>query len=249
MKISAVILTKNEEKNIEECLKSLCFCDEKIVIDDNSIDKTQEIARRNGAKVFIHSLDDNFSKQRNFGMSKAKNDWVLFVDADERVPEPLMLEISGLKFEEPRYTGFYIKRKDVIWGKELEHGETGNVKLLRLAKRDSGEWIGKIHEIWDIKKNTSALKNSLIHYPHQTLDQFLKEINYYTDIRVEELYKKGKKVHWWSIILYPKLKFFINYFLKRGFLDGIPGLVFAVTMSLHSFLVRGKLWLLWKEKN
>ena len=128
------------------------------------------------------------------------------------------------------------------------YGETGNIRLTRLVKKGSGKWIGKVHEIWTTKSKIGKLKNPLFHYPHQTIDKFLEEINFYTDLRSEELYEKKTHVYWWTITFYPKAKFILNYFLKRGFLDGLPGLVFAILMSFHSFLVRGKLWLLWYKK-
>lgn len=247
--ISAVILTKNEEGNIADCLESLKWCDEIIVIDDNSEDETSELAKKMGASVYLHSLNNDFSQQRNFGLSKAKNDWVLFVDADERVTEALASEIKNqiLKIKN-NYNGFYIKRKDFIWGRELKHGETGNIKLLRLAKKGAGKWEGKVHEEWKVQGKIGQLNNPLLHYSHQSMTDFLKEINFYTDIRARELYEKGVKVNFFSIIVYPKAKFFVNYFFKLGFLDGIPGFIFALVMSFHSFLARGKLWLIWQEK-
>lgn len=247
---SAVILTKNEEKNIESCIKTLKWCDEIIVIDDNSTDKTVSIVEKLGAKVFIHPLENNFSQSRNFGLSQVKGEWVLFVDADERVSESLTYEIGNVLYHKATemYDGFLIRRIDTMWGKQLLHGENGNVRLVRLARKNAGEWKGAVHEVWHIKGKIGQLKNPLYHYPHQTVTEFLREINYYTSIRAKELFKKRKKVYFWSIIIYPKAKFFLNYILKRGFLDGIPGLVVAILMSFHSFLVRGKLWLLWQKK-
>ena len=248
--ISAVVLTKNEEKNIGECLDRLSWCDELIVVDDNSIDSTVSIVRKKGAKVIVNSLNNDFSKARNFGLEHAIGEWVLFIDADERVTSALWYEImQHTNSPSNEYSGFFLKRTDFMWGKKLNYGETGNIKLLRLAKKGTGLWSGKVHESWDIKGKKAALSNSLLHYPHQTVKNFLKEINYYTDIRAKELYDKKVKVSWWSIILFPKVKFFINYFLKLGFKDKLPGLVFAIMMSFHSFLVRGKLWLLWQKEN
>jgi glycosyltransferase involved in cell wall biosynthesis len=247
--ISAVILTKNEEKNIAECLQSLSWCDEILVIDDNSTDKTIALAKKLGATVLTHSLPHDFSAQRNFGLQKAKNEWVLFIDADERVSSALWYEIMA-SINEPQqlYTGFYFKRVDVIWGKTLSHGELSNLKLLRLAKKDAGRWEGSVHERWKITGKTTVLQNTLLHYPHQTVEEFLREINYYTDLQAKDLYSKKTRVSWWSIIVYPKAKFVVNYFCKAGFLDGMPGLVFALIMSFHSFLTRGKLWLLYQKK-
>lgn len=248
--ISAVILTKNEEQNIEACIKGLRWCDEVLVIDDNSTDKTVSIAEKLGAKVYVHNLENNFGEQRNFGLSKAKGDWVFFVDADERVSESLTFEITSSLHQKNTdfVSGFSLRRIDTMWGKQLLHGENGNVRLIRLARKDAGKWVGHVHETWQVKGKIIELKNPLFHYPHQTVSEFLTEINYYTTIRSQELYKKGVKVHVWDIILYPKAKFFVNFIFKRGFLDGIPGLVVAMLMSFHSYLVRGKLWLLWDKK-
>ncbi len=248
--VSAVILTKNEEKNIEACIKSLRWCDEILVVDDNSTDKTVVKAKALGARVVINSLENNFSKQRNFALTEAKGDWILYVDADERVSESLTFEINNSIHQKDIdfISGFSLRRVDTIWGKQLLHGENGNVRLIRLARKNSGLWIGNVHEEWQVKGKIVELKNPLQHFPHQTITDFLKEINYYTNIRAQELYKKGVKVHAWDIILYPKAKFFVNFILKGGFLDGIPGLVVAILMSFHSYLVRGKLWLLWDKK-
>lgn len=250
--ISAVLLTKNEEKNIEECLKTLSWCDEMVIIDDNSEDRTVELAKKIGATFYIHSLNNDFSTQRNFGLSKAKNEWVLFVDADERITKDLqdeiLLSISSQNLLKQKMRGFYIKRKDFMWGRELKHGETGNIKLLRLAKKNAGKWEEKVHEKWNIRGKIGELKNPILHYPHQLISEFLKEINFYTDLRAKELYERGEKANILSIILYPKVKFIVNYIFKRGFLDGIFGFIYAIMMSFHSFLVRSKLWLLWRKK-
>jgi len=246
--ISAVILTKDEEKNIEDCIKCLSFCDEVVVIDDNSSDKTVEIAKRLGAKVFVHPLENDFSQQRNFGLQKASGEWVLFIDADERVSKDLQKEILEIIKDDAHRSGYYIKRYDDMWGKFVKYGETGNIYFLRLARKNSGKWIGKVHETWVSIGKTAELKNPLYHYPHVTVEEFLKEINFYSTIRAEELFENKVKTNWIQIILYPNAKFLVNYVLKRGFLDGIPGLVFALLMSFHSFLVRGKLWLLWENR-
>lgn len=245
--ISAVILTKNEEQNIKKCIESIKWCDEIIVVDDNSSDKTIEIARKYKVKIYSHVLNDDFSSQRNFGLSKAKNEWVLFVDSDEIVSDALSYEISNamqLKDQNLRgFNGFYIKRSDFMWGKQLRYGETGNIKLLRLGRKDSGLWEGMTHEKWMVKGSVGRLINPLWHFPHKRIKEFLVEINFYTDIRAKELRSKNTKVFFWSILLYPLGKFLINYVIKRGFMDGVQGLVFAIIMSFHSFLVRSKLWL------
>ncbi len=248
MNITAVVLTKNEEKNITECLKTLQWCDEILLIDDNSTDKTISLAEKIGATVIKHALNDDFSQQRNFALEKAKNDWVFFVDADERVTKELEKEIKKTLEENPRTTAFYIKRDDFMWGKLLKHGETSRIYLLRLAKKDTGLWYGKVHESWVSNTKAGELTQPLYHYPHVTIAEFLDDINYYSTLRAQELYQQGKTANWFTIILYPKAKFFHNYLLRLGLLDGVAGLVFAIMMSFHSFLVRGKLWLLIQKK-
>lgn len=241
--ISAVVLTKNEEKNIIDCLESLSFCDEIIVLDDNSQDRTVEIAKKQGAKIFVHSLENNFSKQRNYGLAKADGEWVLFIDADERISSALAYEIRRTILE-TKYNGFFIKRVDTIWGRRLRFGEAGSAWRLRLGRRNTGKWVGVVHEGWFIDGKVGELKNELDHFPHQSVEEFIREINYYTTLKAMELHKNKINVNWYDLILYPKGKFLKNFIFKFGFLDGIPGLIFALTMSFHSFLVRGKLWLL-----
>jgi glycosyltransferase involved in cell wall biosynthesis len=244
--ITAIILTRNEEENIGRCLESVKWCDEIIVVDDKSSDKTIEIAKKYGATVYLHDLNNDFSAQRNFGLSKAKNEWVLFIDSDEIISDALAFEISnaiGLKDQNLKnFNGYYVKRIDFMWGKQLKYGETGDIKLLRLAKKKCGLWVGMAHERWKVKGLTVSLANPIFHFPHKNLNEFLKEINFYTDIRARELKDLNTKVFFWAIIGYPLGKFIVNYIFKRGFMDRMAGLIFAISMSFHSFLVRGKLW-------
>lgn len=252
--LSVVIIAKNEEKNILDCLETVLWADEIIIVDDNSEDRTIEVVKSLSSKkikVYSKSLNEDFASQRNYALSKATKKWILFLDADERVTNELREEINTFLIENIKISninGFFIKRKDIMWGKELKYGETGSIKLLRFAKKDSGIWKGKVHEIWEVEGNISEMENNLIHFPHQTIDEFLSEINFYTTLRAKELYENKIESSVKNIILYPKGKFIKNYFIKLGFLDGIEGLIFAIFMSLHSFLVRGKLWLLWKRK-
>lgn len=244
--ISVVILTKNEEKNIVDCIETVDFCNEIIVIDDASEDRTVESAEKQGAVVYKHALDNNFAKQRNFGLEKAKNEWVLFVDADERVSETLKKEIE-FRITKPHIDGYNVRRIDTMWGKELKYGEAGAVKLLRLARKHKGEWVGHVHETWNMRGKVGELDSSLQHFPHPTVSEFLSEINVYTDIRSEELFEKKVAVSGIQIIVYPFSKFVFNYFVRRGYKDGLPGLVYALFMSMHSYLVRAKLWELWQK--
>lgn len=248
--LSVIILTKNEESNIIDCLDSVSFAEEVIVIDDESSDRTLELIRiykEARIKILKRKLDD-FSSQRNYGISKSTGEWILFIDADERVSKELQNEIQRiLKNKSNMAVGYFIKREDVMWSKRLKYGETGTMYILRLAKRNAGLWEGKVHEIWNINGLTRRLTGILSHYPHKQINIFLREINSYTSFRADELFSNRIKVSWMNIATYPVAKFASNYILKMGFLDGIEGFIFAVLMSLHSFLVRGKLWWLWRK--
>jgi glycosyltransferase involved in cell wall biosynthesis len=252
MNLSAVVLTRNEEKHIIDCLDTLDFCDEVIIVDDKSTDNTKELIEKyredhKRIKLFEHELNNNFSKQREFGVEKTNNDWVLFVDADERIPKELAQEIIE-RLSVPKESGFLILRTDFMWDKELKHGDSGNTRLLRLFDKTKGGLKGKVHEVWETRGEVGYINSPILHYPHPTITDFLKEINFYSTIRAEELHSRGKRTNFFLIVAYPKAKFIKNYFISMGFLDGTAGFVHAMLMSFYSFLVRGKLWLLW-EKN
>jgi glycosyltransferase involved in cell wall biosynthesis len=240
--LSAIILSHNDEATIARALQSVSFCDEVIVIDDESTDKTLAIAKKHGATVFTHALNDDFAAQRNFGLAKAKGEWVLFVDSDEVVSpslaDEIQQELAG------KTDGWYIKRRDTMWGHEFKYGEMGNVKLLRLARKKAGTWNRPVHEVWDVKGETDTLTHPLLHYPHPDVAQFIEEINRYSTLNAKHFYDKGVRTHVWQIMAYPAAKFFVNYVWKLGFLDGTAGAIVAFLMSLHSFLTRGKLYLL-----
>jgi len=178
-----------------------------------------------GAQVIKHHLENDFSKQRNFALKQAQTRWVLFIDADERVSKKLALEIQKFiqQADGEGYTGAFIIRQDHIFGQKIHYGEFGKIKLLRLGRR-VGKWQGKVHEIWDFPGRKATLKNSLYHYPHPNLTEFLRKINLYTTLQAK------------------------NYCYRFGFLEGSTGFVLAVLMSFHSFLVRAKLWVLWRQK-
>ncbi|MBI4028920.1 MAG: glycosyltransferase family 2 protein [Candidatus Blackburnbacteria bacterium] len=250
--ISAVVLTKNEEKNVEECLKTLKWCDEIVVVDDYSTDKTVSLAKKFGAKIYQRHLENDFAQQRNFGLEKVTGDWVFFVDADERVSHSLAQEISTevqVQVHPRGVQGFAVRRVDVMWGRELKHGEWGNAKLLRLAKKGAGKWSRRVHEVWNVDGVTELLRSPLLHYPHQTMSEFLSDIDQYSTLHAQANLEEGKSSSILKFILYPKLKFLQNYILKLGFLDGGQGFVVAMLMSFHSYLAWGKLWLLQRKNN
>lgn len=241
--ISAIVLSYNDEDSIARTLESLTWCDELIVIDDFSTDKTVDIAKKYKAIVYQRRLADDFASQRNFGLTKVIGEWVLFVDSDEVVSPDLAKEIQ--KSVEIDCAGFYLKRQDWLFGKKLRHGETGRIQLLRLARKNSGTWTRTVHEVWNVKGLIAELSHPIDHFPHPDVAQFIEDINRYSTINARYLYAKNVRVPAWHIIAYPCVKFFVDYVWYLGFLDGTAGAVVALMMSFHSFLTRAKLYLLW----
>ncbi len=240
--VTAIVLTHNDEQIIERCLESLKWCEEMLVIDDNSTDKTVLLAKQLGAKVVKRDLADDFAAQRNFGLNLAKGEWVLFIDSDEVVTPQLAREIKDtLKATDNPVNGYYFHRKDWWGGGSLTHGETANVKLLRLAKKEMGKWARPIHEEWRVNGAHGEFSNPLEHYPHPDVAQFLREINHYSTLTARFMKTQGTIEPDWYIVAKPLTKFMVNYLLRLGFLDGTPGAIYAIMMSFHSFLVRAKL--------
>ena len=247
--ICAIILARNEENNIISCLNTLKFCREIIIIDDYSTDKTLNKVnawkdkKYPTVRIYKRKLNGNFAAQRNFALTKAKSDWCLFVDADERVGKHLEIEILGQLGKSHKRQGYFISRRDNFMGKQLKFGETASVRLLRLGKKSAGRWQGRVHEVWLIEKKVNTLKNPIDHYPHPDISSFLNKINYYSSLVAQYWIEQGRSISIWEIIIYPAAKFLHNYFIKLGFLDQTPGLVMAVMMSFHSFLSRCKVYL------
>jgi len=246
--ISILLLTHNEEKNL---LKYWTWLDkskrinEIIVIDDNSDDKTIEIlkkleTKKIKVKIFERGLENNFSNQRNFGIEKTTNNLVLWLDADEKPSNSLIRFLNHI--DNLQYKNYAFKRNDIFISNELKHGENASQYFLRFFNKKYGCFTGAVHEIWQSPKEIENKKIHIHHYPHQSLKSFIKKINFYSDIRAQELYDQNQKSSLFQIFFYPLGKFIQNYFFKLGFLDSTPGIIMALGMSFHSFLVRAKLW-------
>jgi glycosyltransferase involved in cell wall biosynthesis len=242
--LSVVILTHNDERTIDRTLKSLRFCDDIIIFDDESSDRTREKVKKYPHSFIKSSLQGDFATQRNKAMKQAQGEWILFIDADEEVTEPLKEEIEHV-LENPSFESYFLPRHDQWWGQELRHGElatAANRGFIRLVRKGSGSWKGQVHEEYVTDKPVGQLKHHLNHYPHPTLAEFIHEVNTYSSLRSQELMKVGHESSIWEIMTVPFLKFIYTYFLKKGFLDGAAGFTYSFMMSFHSFLVRAKLY-------
>ncbi len=241
--ITAVILVKNQERLLPNCLKSLVWCDKILVIDDESEDKSREIAKKYSAIVIKRKLNNDFASQRNFGLQKVETKWTLFIDADEVVPKELVDEILKSIVRED-FQGYKFKRSDWFIGKLLKYGDPGSFDEIRLAKTDSGKFHNKVHEVWKINGRVGKLKTPIEHNPHKDIDDMISALNFYSTLRAQELFDNGKKSNFVTIITYPLAKFIQNYLIRQGIRDGSHGLVNALLMSFYSYLVRSKLYLL-----
>ena len=240
-KLSVVILTKNEEKNIKACIESISFASEILVIDDNSTDSTRTIAKKMGAKVYIRTLDD-FASQRNFGLTKVTGDWVLFIDADERVPRELAHEIVDSINSEDEF--FYkIPRKNKIFGKYLEHTDWYPDYQYRLFEKGKGKWGRKVHEQLETKLTGRELDKSLLHDNYETIQQFVdKNFGIYADYEADLLISSGYKFQPADLVSKPINEFLRRFFASRGYLDGVHGLVASTLVSFGTFVVYAKVW-------
>lgn len=234
-KLSGLIITFNEEKNIQEILADFSICDEIIVVDSFSSDQTIFLAQQNPkVKIIQHAFED-FTKQRNIALEAATNDWVLFLDGDERITPELRQEIISELNKAHKKEAYYFFRQFYFAGKSVNFSGTQNDKNFRLFRKSKCRYIGdkKVHETLEVKGETAILKNKLLHYSFDNYEQFKKKMIYYGLLKGSELAAKGKKyslfTHWFKVAF----KFLKTYFFKLGFLDGLIGLKISYLQSLY----------------
>ncbi|KPK77885.1 MAG: hypothetical protein AMJ89_01635 [candidate division Zixibacteria bacterium SM23_73] len=241
-KISTIVITRNEEKNIRRCLSSIDWVDEIVVVDSGSRDDTKKIASEFTKRIFDIKWE-GFGKTKSFAKDKASHQWILSVDADEVVTQDLKDEIQKITKSEDSLDGYYIPRKSNFLGKWIKHGGWYPDYVLRLFKKDNAKFNhSMVHEKVEVNGEIGYLKNALLHYTDPTFDHYLEKLNRYTSLGAEELYRKGKRTKLFDIILRPWAVFFKMYFVKKGFLDGVSGFILAVSSGFHVFSKYVKLW-------
>lgn len=245
MKLSALILAKDEQAMIEDCLKQLDFVDEIILLDQNSQDKTVEIASRYTSKIINSSFED-FAKNRNLLAKTAKGEWLLYIDADERLTKELTLEIKqAIKY--PRTTecsAFFFPRKNIILGKWLKYGGWWPDFVPRLFKKDKLKgWYGQVHESPKVDGSFGYLKTPIVHLTARSISQMLAKTTKWARIEAQ-LFQKASypQVTIAKVVKSAIAEFFRRYVLKRGFLDGTVGLIEAIYQSFHQAAVLTYLW-------
>jgi len=235
MKISAVIITKNEEHNIKRCLESLkSVVDETVVIDSCSSDKTEEICRSFGVKFIVRPFE-GYSATKNFGNDQAEHDWILSIDADEVLSPDLQKSITYLKANEPKDGVYLVKRKTNYCGKKwINHCGWYPDKRKRLFQKTKSFWEGEIHETLNIgEAKMITLEGDLWHYSYKSISDHLNRINKYTDIIAAN---SDKKASLFKIIFSPMANFWQVYLFKQGFRDGYYGLIIAIMSAYYTFL-------------
>lgn len=235
MKISLVMITKNEENNLSKSLLSVVdLVDEIIVVDSGSTDNTVKIAKDFGAIVEIREFD-SFTNQKNYALSLANNEWVLHLDADEIVSQELKQEIKQ-KLDNTKFDGFYLIRNNFFLGKQMKHAGLAKENRLRLAKKSLSKYVGGlIHEELVVKGKIGYMVNSFQHHPYPTLDNFFSKFDQYTTLGAMKMYQKNKKFHITDVAFRPVLEFSKRYIFRLGFLDGLEGFVWAVFGMFYVF--------------
>ena len=240
-RLTVIIPTFNEEAYLERALYSINFADEIIVVDSFSTDKTEEIARAHECK-FIQRKFDNFSNQKNFALKSASSEWVLFLDADERISYPLRQEIL-LAIENSKYQGYKLSFPHFFMNRFL-HSQSSSVT--RLVIREKCRFEGNVHEKLIVEGTISNLKNPVLHYTYKGLEHYIKKKDNYAWFQAEQRFQKGKELSLFQLIFKPYNRFFNSYFLRGGWRDGVPALAIAGVNAYGVFSRYAKLMLLKK---
>ena len=241
-KLSVIIIVKNEADNIGACIASVAWADEIIVVDSGSSDATVEICRGLGAKVFVHDWP-GYGPQKNRALDYASHDWVLSLDADERVTPELRAEIESV-LQNPQADGYEISRLSSFCGRFMHHSGWSPDFVLRLFRRSKGRFSDAlVHESVQLEGRTARLRQKLLHYSYRDFDDVLAKLNNYSGAAAVMLERRGKRGSLAQAVLHGGWAFFRTYFLRAGFLDGQEGFMLAVMNAENSYYRYIKLWL------
>ncbi|MFA6601159.1 MAG: glycosyltransferase family 2 protein [Candidatus Omnitrophota bacterium] len=233
--VSAVVITLNEERNIEDCLASVEWADEIVVVDGGSTDRTVEIARNAKATVYQIPFTD-FSTQKNAALAKCTGDWILLIDADERVTGDLAREILQLTQSHPSAdTAYAVRRRTWFFGARLRYSGTQEDAPIRLFPREKVRYVQPVHEeiVTDLRVRT--LEHAMDHYSTRDLEHYRRKLGQYVALEIQFMRAAGRRVRFYDCLLRPPAKFVDLYFLKLGILDGWAGFLFAVLSSWYDF--------------
>ncbi|MBI1792325.1 MAG: glycosyltransferase family 2 protein [Acidobacteria bacterium] len=240
MKITATLITLNEERNIARALESLRCCYEIVVLDSGSTDRTTELAAKLGARV-VEDEWRGYANQKNRAAAHAANDWILSIDADEALSEALEGEIWHLKKSGPEFDAYTLPRLAQYLGRWILHSGWYPDRKVRLYDRRKATWVGDfVHESVKVNGRIGHLEGNLLHFTCDSLSEHLKTMDRYTTLAAEELVSRKEKVSLGRLLAEPPWTFFRTYILQRGFLDGVEGLSIAHMAALYTFLKYAK---------
>ena len=241
--ISTIIITRNEEKNIRDCLVAVRWTDEIVVVDTGSTDKTVAIAKKITSKVFTHRWE-GFGAARQFALSKCTKYWVLSVDADERVTPQLKEEIlAALSTGNNHAAGYAVPIKACFLGRWILHCGWYPAYKTRIFRRDRSSYSeSKLHEAIQVQGEILELKSDLLHYTDPNLFHYFEKLNQYTSLGADQIVQEGTEFRVSQLLLRPFWTFIKMYFIKAGFLDGIQGFILCVLSSCYVFTKYAKLW-------
>lgn len=226
-KITALAITLNEENTISAFLESLHFVDEIIIIDSYSKDNTQKIAQQFNNVIFYQRAFDNFSSQKNFAISKASHPWILFFDPDEKITQAVKNEILET-LKNPKAEAYFFRRQLYFMGKKIKYSGFQTDWVVRLFKKECGKYNGNlVHETIEINGNTQKLKTRVPHYTYKGFEDYTQKLNKYSQLQAKMLLQKNKKPTLFHFFFRPTYRFWHQYILRLGILDGKEGFILA----------------------
>lgn len=240
--LSVIIIVKNESANIRDCIASVAWADQIIVVDSGSMDDTVGIARKMGAEVYVHADWRGFGPQKNRALDYATHEWVLSIDADERITPQLRVEIESV-LQNPQADGYEISRLSSFCGRFMHHSGWSPDYVLRLFRRDQGRFSDVlVHESVQLQGSVAELKQPLLHYSYLDFDDVLVKLNNYSSAASLMLERREKKGSLRQAVIHGLWAFFRTYVLRAGFLDGREGFMLAVMNAENSYYRYIKLW-------
>jgi glycosyltransferase involved in cell wall biosynthesis len=240
MKITATIITLNEERNVARAIESLRCCDEILIVDSGSTDRTVELAEKLGVRV-LEAGWLGYAAQKNWAAEHASHEWILSLDADEALSEALEAEIWNLKKSGPAFDAYTMPRLALYLGRWIYHSGWHPDRKVRLYHRDQAKWVGDfVHESVQARGRVGHLQSNILHFTCESLSEHVKTMDRYTTLAAQELAARKVKVPLSRLIVDPAWTFVKTYFLQRGFLDGPEGLTIAQMAAFYTFLKYSK---------
>ncbi|MFL0353808.1 glycosyltransferase family 2 protein [Xanthomarina sp. GH4-25] len=245
--ISALAITYNEESNIESYIESLSFADEIIIVDSFSTDQTVALAKKHNVNV-VQRVFDNFSAQKNYAISLAKNDWIVFFDLDEKISEFLANEIVSTVNSKNPLKAYKVKRNFIFMGKRLKYSGFQTDEVIRLFNKNYCEYNGNsVHETIETSEKTGLLKNTSDHDTYKDFDSYNQKLSQYSKLQAEQLFEKNVRPNMYHFLFRPWYRFMHQYFLRLGVLDGKEGFVLAYINAFSVFKRYIQLWLMYRK--